>query len=133
MFEKLDGPVDAPYRGAFQMEDQYRGMGSYKNLYASDMRKIDKKMDDLRGLEKHIYTNVLTMMAVFVAVFSIINVNVSLVKDASSLLTLVVSNLCTIGAIGFLVSTVRSSSANRGILALSAAAIVLSILLVLFA
>ena len=42
-------------------------------------------------------------MAIFVAAFAIINVNVTLVQNALSLGTILIFNLCTVGSIAFLV------------------------------
>ncbi len=82
---------------------------SHTQMYSEAMHEVVRKIDDVRSIEKHIYTNVLALMAVFVAVFSIISVNVSLVsKEKLDLTILLVFNLCTIGAIGFLVSITKS-------------------------
>lgn len=102
LFEDLGEAVDHPYDGAFQHENKYRGMSDYSHVYQAAMSKVKDKLDALKSLEKGIYANVLAILAIFVAAFSIINVNVSLAKEAADLHALIVFNLCTIGSIAFL-------------------------------
>ena len=74
------------------------------------MSRASQKIEELKSTEKNIYTNVLALLAIFVAVFSVINVNVSLVNAGEPNLTkLVIWNLRTLGAVGFLVSLTRTS------------------------
>ena len=71
-------------------------------------------MEELHAAERRIYTNVLFLLAIFVAIFSIINVNVSLVGNSSvGLQTLLVFNLCTLGAIGFLITIARTQLCSK--------------------
>ena len=110
MFEALSEDVEKPYDGTFQQEKQYVGMGSYKDVYKSAMSQASRKIDELKSVEKSIYTNVLALLAIFVGVFSVINVNVSMVSGKEpNLTTIVVWNLCTLGAIAFLISLTRMS------------------------
>ena len=127
-FEKLDQDVDSPYAGTFQMEDQYRGMGSYKDVYSTAMKKVDQKMEELHAAERRIYTNVLSLLAIFVAIFSIINVNVSLVGNSSvGLQTLLVFNLCTLGAIGFLITIARTQLCSKLVIGISLCLLIIAI------
>lgn len=52
------------------------------------------------------YANVLAIMAVFVGVFSLININVSLVTQNIAIKTLLVTDFTMVGAIGFLIAMV---------------------------
>ena len=114
MFEPLSEDVQHPYNGTFQQEKQYVGMGSYKDVYQSAMSRASQKIDELKSTERNIYTNVLALLAIFVAVFSVINVNVSLVNAGDPNLTkLVVWNLCTLGAVGFLISLTKSTGFSK--------------------
>ena len=101
-FEQLDAPVDRPYQGTFQNEAKYRGMGDYADPYSRDMRKVEDKWKDVKGLERGIYGNVLAIMAVFIAAFSIININVSMTRGGDCLSIILIFNLCTLGAFSFL-------------------------------
>ena len=114
MFEQLSEEVEHPYDGTFQQEKQYVGMGTYKDVYKSAMSQASQKIDELKATEKNIYTNVLALLAIFVAVFSVINVNVSLVNAGDpNLIKLVVWNLCTLGAVGFLVSLTKAHEFSK--------------------
>lgn len=102
MFDKLDAPVLQPYQGTFQNEDKYRGMGDYKDPYSRNMHEAEDKWKDIKGLERSIYSTVLAIMAIFIAAFSIININVSMVHGDDSLATILIFNLCTLGAFSLL-------------------------------
>ena len=131
MFELLDEDVEHPYDGTFQQEKQYVGMGSYKDVYKSAMSQASQKIDELKAAEKNIYTNVLALLAIFVAVFSVINVNVSIVNSGDAdLVKLVVWNLCTLGAVGFLVSLTKTPNFSKIGMAASAFLLLVALCLV---
>lgn len=118
-FEKLKIAPNKPYSGTFQGEMGYSDMGEYTSKYKKEMSRIDEKMDEIKHLERNIYANIITLMSIFIALFSIININVDLAFAAdverSRLLT---SNLITIGSIAFLVSLTQlcfSKKEKRGI------------------
>lgn len=74
------------------------------------MRKIDEKTE-LKSMEKNIYANVLMMMTIFIALFTLININVDLVKDSSGMGTMakmICFNLGTVGSIALLISFAQS-------------------------
>ena len=78
-FETLDKEV-APYAGTFQGESQYKGLGNYQQQYEENMfqRMDQKKSDfdkDIAKVTDRIYANVLTLMGIIVAIFSIISIN----------------------------------------------------------
>lgn len=106
IFFKLDEAVKKPYEGTFSDEMNYSGMGDYTSAYSEQISKVDKKMDKLENLERNIYTNVLAIMAVFVGVFSLININVSLLAQNISMKALLVTDFTMVGAIGFLIAMV---------------------------
>lgn len=67
-----------PYSGTFQNETVYRGFGNYKDQYeAATIRKVKKEKEDLETLSNKIYANILTLMGIFVSIFSIVTVNFS--------------------------------------------------------
>lgn len=106
IFFKLDESVKAPYSGTFRDEMNYSGMGDYSSTYSEQISKVDKKMDKLENLERNIYTNVLAIMAVFVGVFSLININVSLLAQNIAMKALMITDFTMVGAIGFLIAMV---------------------------
>ena len=70
---------------------------------------MEKKEEDVREIEKSIYGNVLAILAVFVAIFSLISTNVNLLGDESTLRSFIGYNLITIGGVSFLLTLLRTT------------------------
>lgn len=62
---------------SFNDEINYLGYGKYEDAYNKQMRKIKIEVDKLENLENNLYANILTLMGIFVSIFSLIVVNVS--------------------------------------------------------
>lgn len=60
----------------------------------NEIEMIDKKTDEVRDIEKHMYANVLALMAIFAAIFTLVNVNV--VAAGKCLPQALVLNLTTV-------------------------------------
>lgn len=108
MFEQLTSEPLKPYNDTFQDELDFSDMASYGELYKKHMKTVEEKVDALKDMEKSVYTNTITLMSIFIALFSIINVNIDLAfakKIEQS--RLVISNLVTVGSIAFLVALAR--------------------------
>lgn len=101
-FEQLDKEPTKPYNGTFQNEDSYRQLAGYRSEYAEQIKSMDGKMKDLQTLERSIYGNVVTILTIFIAIFSIINVNVSLVSNGADKFTFLILNLSILGSVSFL-------------------------------
>lgn len=102
LFEQLSSPPDHPYDGAFQKELTWRGMGAYNSQYAAKIKEIEDKTKDLHSLERTVYGNVITILTIFVGIFTLLNVNISLVEKAASAWNFLLFNLSTLGDISFL-------------------------------
>lgn len=114
-FERLDHAPAHPYSGAFQNEIAFSDMGKYTSEYREEIERADEKLDEIRHMERNIYANIITLMSIFIALFSIINVNVDLAFAANvERSRLLVSNLVTIGSIAFLVSLAQLCLSRRG-------------------
>lgn len=75
-FEQLTSKPDKPYDGTFQNEEDYNGLGNYEQAYLERNKEYaDKQIKKLDERESSIYANVITLMGVFVAIFSIISIN----------------------------------------------------------
>lgn len=106
-FMAVSGIVEAPYAGVFKDEFDFRGMATYRGEYVKAIRKLDEKKNELKSIEHTIYANVLVLMTIFVALFSLININVNLVKEtsgANAMFRLLVFNLGTVASIAMLIS-----------------------------
>lgn len=106
MFYKLPESVEHPYSGAFADEFNYTGMGSYTSPF--DASQIAEKVDSVKTIEKSIYGNVLSIMAVFVAAFTLININVSAFMGSVDLRKLLLLDFVTVGCIAFLLSSINT-------------------------
>lgn len=104
LFEKLSSEPDHPYDGAFRDEFNYRGLGDYRDIYKHQIREIEKKTDDLKSMENNIYGNVLVILTVFVALFSLLTTNISLAANSATVAQYFIFNAILLGGISFLVA-----------------------------
>lgn len=102
MFEQLHKSPDEPYTGAFEGEFSFKGMADYQSEYADQIKSIDGKIKNLQDLEKSIYGNVITILSIFVAIFTLLNINIDLANQNTNGAIFLVFNLATLGAISFL-------------------------------
>jgi len=99
IFEQLTGRPDVPYsaqtNASFQNEVEYKGLGNYKQEYENQMKhKLDEAKGDIENISSRIYANVLTLMGVLVAVFSLISINYQAFTNANiSMQYILVMNL----------------------------------------
>lgn len=78
-FEQLS---DIPENGydnqpgaAFNEEEKYRGLGKYKDEYEQRMNAVKNANNDLEKKVNGLYANILTIMGIFVSIFSLITIN----------------------------------------------------------
>lgn len=134
-FQTIDGVVDRPYEGVFSDELNFRGMAEYRGEYKKAMQKMADKMTEVKGMERSIYANVLVIMTIFVALFSLININISLVKDGNGvnmLFRMLVFNLGTVGSIAVLIGFANSiirDKINKVLLGIGGVCFAIAILL----
>ena len=102
MFEQLEHSPDKKYGGAFEKEFSFTGLGNYASAYADQIKSLDGKIKDLKSMEKSIYGNVLSILSIFVAIFTIVNINITFASSSESGVTFLAFNLATLGAIAFL-------------------------------
>ena len=107
-FEKLSQPVHAEYSGTFSDEFDFRGVGSYKDVYGAETRRIAKESENIENAEQRIYGNVIAIMGVFVAIFSLVNVDMAWVSSKMAVSSLVVLDLSIVGGMAALVGLVSS-------------------------
>lgn len=78
-FEELNEIPEQTYANqpgaAFNNENEYLGLAKYKDEYEERMERIKDASQDLDEKINHIYANILTLMGIFVSVFSLIMVN----------------------------------------------------------
>lgn len=102
VFEQLHTEPTHPYDGTFQREAQYSGLAGYTSDYQKEIKIFEKRKVNLESMERSIYGNIITILSIFVAIFSIINVNFSLAQNGETLWHFFAYNLSLVGGIGFL-------------------------------
>ncbi len=98
-FESVVGNIEDCYKGAFVDEFDFNGLGDYKDIYKNDLEKIEKKADEIENMEKRLYGNVMTLMAIFVSVFTLVNVNLVSGIAGLSAAALLALNLASVGSL----------------------------------
>lgn len=93
-FEQVD-KVQKPYQGAFSDEFDFQGLGDYSNIYKDEIKELEQKKDELKSMERRVYANTLTLMAVFAAIFTLVNINANALSVGSA--GMVVINLMVLG------------------------------------
>ena len=84
MFEQVSSSPELTYDkkidASFNNEDKYRHLGNYEQELQNRTSKIERIKDNLENKEASIYTNILTMMGIFVSIFSLVSVNFSAIN-----------------------------------------------------
>lgn len=105
-FEELKDVPEKTYEqqenASFRDEITFRGPGKYEAEYQDEIQKVRDVKEDLDKTQGRIYANILTLMGLFVSIFSLIMVNFSqinheTVMDKKYLLTINLS-------LGFVIS-----------------------------
>ena len=107
IFEQLSAEPDKPYDKGFNDEFDFKGLAHYHDAYAEQIEAIEKKTEDLKSMEKTIYGNVLVIISVFVALFSFITTNLSLLTAHASTESFLIHNFVLLGAVSFLVALLQ--------------------------
>lgn len=102
MFYQLPKEPDKPYEGTFQKEQGFSGMAEYQSKYASQIKEVEDKVKSLKEIERTLYGNVITILTIFVGIFTLLNLNIDLAREAASMKSFVLFNLAVIGCISFL-------------------------------
>lgn len=98
VFERVEGCTKA-YDGSFSNEFDFRGMGDYERMFEKEMRSLSDKENAVLGIEQRMYGSVVGLMAVFVGIFSIVNVNIAASFSDASPIMFLVANLATVGSL----------------------------------
>ena len=86
-FEELKEIPDQPYNvqpgASFNNENSYLGFGMYDSEYRKSIKSFKQAKEDIENLSNKIYGNVLTLMGLLVAVFSMLTINYEAFANAS--------------------------------------------------
>lgn len=114
MFNQLSSIPNHPYEGAFKDEFSFAGLGSYQGKYSDQIKKLEKKADDLKHMEQSIYASVSIILSVFVGLFSLLMVNIPVVQNGLSVSLVLVFDFTLLGCISFLVALLRPLLSSKG-------------------
>ena len=114
LFDRLPNAPSKPYNGTFQDEISFRNLGNYYAKYIKQIEKLNGKIQTLKTLEKSIYTNVLTILSIFVAIFTVINSNITFMQNTTSILQFIALNTALLGAISFLIVLIANVLERKG-------------------
>lgn len=107
VFERLEEQPEKTYSGTFADEDIFKGLAGYSAAYGSQIEEVGGKLDRMEKIEERVYTNVSVLLTIFIGIFTLLNVNVTLAQQAASLKNFVMFNAGTLSAIGFLSAMVN--------------------------
>lgn len=78
-FEELKDSPDVPYSSqpgaSFQNEVEYVGYGRYEGEFKKSIKSFEKVKEDIENASNRIYGNVLSLMGIIVAIFSLLIIN----------------------------------------------------------
>lgn len=97
IFEQLTGVPEHTYSSTFQNEMVYKKYGRYQTEYEKRIHKMNETKENLENKEQQIYSNILTFMGIFVAIFSLISINFqafSQTKPDTKYILVMNSSLC---------------------------------------
>lgn len=101
MFAKIDSEV-GPCNGQFVDEFSYIGVGNFTNNIPQSV-KISKKMETTENAENRIYSKVVSLLTIFIGIFSLINLNIQFLGE-KNIVSMIAYNLISISGISILVS-----------------------------
>ncbi len=102
IFDQLEDEPSKGYDGTYQKEFSFKGLADYQSAYRDQIQSVEGKIKNLQEMERSIYGNVITILTIFVTIFTLLNVNIELAKSVTSAFTFLSFNLAILGGISFL-------------------------------
>ncbi len=111
MFSRLSKVPDVPYsqneNASFNEENEYIGFGRYEREYKKEIKKIQKMSDDLESKIQSVYSNVLVLMGIIAAIFSMITINFEAFRNTElSMQSIFTMNLSFVFVVSFLMGLI---------------------------
>lgn len=103
MVYRLDNNSAKPYKGFYIDEFDYRGIGDFHSVTIPEVGLLGEKLKDLEKLEHRLYGNVMLMLTIFVAIFSLVNLNTATLHSELGLREILSFNFLFLGVISTLV------------------------------
>ena len=88
MFESLDKEPDTPYsndqNSSYNDEKNYTGVqGEWRGDWLEQIQKYNNKIEEIDNIESRIYGNIITIMGVFITMFSLLTFNFGAISEGS--------------------------------------------------
>ena len=84
-FEELKSVPEKTYdkqeQSSFNDEVEYKGFGKYEDEYRRDIKKYESVKEELENKESRMYANILTIMGIFISMFSLIIINLNSISE----------------------------------------------------
>jgi len=106
MFNKLDHATEHPYRGKYEKQFDFSKVNEYRSTKLPEIKKLERTAENLKHAEHRIYTNVVTILTIFIGIFGLMNLNLNLAKSQMTMRYLLVYNLVTMTGISLLVTLI---------------------------
>lgn len=107
VFEQLEDQPENTYGGTFTDEDIFKGLAGYSAAYGSQIEEVGGKLEKMEKIEERTYTNVSVLLTIFIGIFTLLNVNITLAQQTAGLKNFIMFNAGTLSAIGFLIAMVN--------------------------
>lgn len=112
MLYQLDDETATPYQGKFSGQLKYDEINDFTSTKLPELRKIERKAEDIKGIEKSIYSNVITIMTIFIGIFSLLNLNLAFLKNDVETAYMVLYNFMMVTGVSILVSLISLIMSN---------------------
>lgn len=101
MFEYLNVEPDKPYSqeesNSYQYEKDYMGVqGEWRSDWLGQLEKYNQKIEELDNTENRIYGNIITIMGVFLAMFSLLMFNFGAITEKDMYVESIVKIDCSL-------------------------------------
>ena len=98
-----------------------------------NIEKVEKKFEKIENLEAKIYGNVITIMTIFIGIFSLINLNINYLNGENfNIINLTSFNLIIIGSLGLfaaIISALINKSKDYKIFIISVTVIIIALII----
>lgn len=121
MFYRLDKPVSHPYAGAFADQFDFNGVKSIHSVQTAIATAAKSEKDKIESTVRNIYATVLTLMSIFITVFSVIIMDGKFLPEIRNGYGVIFFNATLVGtmaALIALVSVLLNKISRRAIIAL---------------
>lgn len=106
MFYRLNEEVNSPYQGIFVNEFDFKGVGKFHTTHIPEIIEINEKVESIKDIERNLYSGIITLMTIFIGIFSLVNLNINLIEDSLILKNILVYNFIFLGGISTLVTLI---------------------------